>query len=75
MYRPRQEGGPVLIVFLQPQIGLNQALQNLVAVGAQRPGDGGPIMMGGDRHAEKSARVARVTGLSRRWALVASVRW
>ena len=35
MHRAGQKSGAVLIVFLQPEIGLNQALQNLVAIGAE----------------------------------------
>jgi hypothetical protein len=37
--RPSQKIRAVMVVFLQLQVGLNQALQNLVALGAERTVD------------------------------------
>jgi hypothetical protein len=56
----REEGRTVLIELLEFQIGLDETLQNFVAVGAQRIGDQGLIVVG--RNSESHKRRERRTG-------------
>ena len=53
VYRPRQEVGSILIVLLQFQVGLDQALQDLIHVGAQRGRVRHPVFLSCDREGEK----------------------
>ena len=59
----REERRTVLIVLLQLQIGLDQALQNLVAVGAQRSGNRRPIVVGRNGESQKRRQSRAGDGL------------
>ena len=56
VHGPGQKVGAVLVVFLQLQVGLDEALQNLVAVGAQAAGGRHPLFVRGDGQPEEGGQ-------------------
>src|SRR5262249_33041839 len=56
VYRPCKKGGPVLIVFLQSQIRLDENLQNLIAIGPQSGLCSHPLGLGANRAGEKGRK-------------------